>query len=511
MRLDPSTLVLAGLALVFAVVAYFKDPSLPLIGARNGLSMLGFVLPRLVPALLLAGLFQVVVPQEIVSRYFGREAGVKGLVMAMVAGVITPGGPMVSVPFLVALAHSGAALPALVTYMTAWSLFGLQRIIAWEAPLMGWRFVIVRVVPSLAFPVVAGSLAAVFSRECARSASERVPRSPGARRPSRADRASPPRGRPGLARPRDHRDHRSRLEGPGRPEPGPPLRARRGLRHAGARQHVRGGRPAGDGARRRPSGRAGRARRQAPRREASRDVRRAAAKARHALRPREGRAPARDGGTVPGGGGNRAPVAREPAGAALLAQGRWPLHHAAVRLHPRPSHRPAQRRDVPAPGVRRPDARHALADAQGRGRARARGAGSARVPRPHARGDRPRRRSRDDLRGVGAPAAGRGRGRLRGLAPRERRGDGGVPDDRRRGARARRDRARGLRGPARAPARGTVWRPHGLLLARPRLSRLPPDGDHTPRSATGSAASSGSTRPRRARSTTSCSPGPRRS
>src|SRR5881296_740100 len=154
MRLDPSTLVLAGLALVFAVVAYFKDPSLPLIGARNGLSMLGFVLPRLVPALLLAGLFQVVVPQEIVSRYFGREAGVKGLVMAMMAGVITPGGPMVSVPFLVALANSGAALPALVTY-----------IIAWEAPLMGWKFVWVRVIPSLAFPVVAGWLVATFHHE----------------------------------------------------------------------------------------------------------------------------------------------------------------------------------------------------------------------------------------------------------------------------------------------------------------------------------------------------------
>src|SRR5438132_8727272 len=40
MRLDLSTLVLAGLALVFAVIAYVKDPSLPLIGARNGLSML---------------------------------------------------------------------------------------------------------------------------------------------------------------------------------------------------------------------------------------------------------------------------------------------------------------------------------------------------------------------------------------------------------------------------------------------------------------------------------------
>ena len=165
MRLDPSTLVLAGLALIFAVIAYFKDPSLPVIGARNGLKMLGFVLPRLIPALLLAGLFQVVVPQEIVSRYFGREVGIKGLIMAMLAGVMTPGGPMVSVPFLVALAHSGAALPALVTYMTAWSLFGLQRIIAWEAPLMGWRFVWVRIIPSLAFPVVAGWLVATFHRE----------------------------------------------------------------------------------------------------------------------------------------------------------------------------------------------------------------------------------------------------------------------------------------------------------------------------------------------------------
>jgi uncharacterized membrane protein YraQ (UPF0718 family) len=165
MRLDPSTIVLACLAVVFAVLAYLKDPSLPAIGARNGLTMLGFVLPRLIPALLLAGLFQVVVPQDVVSRYFGREAGLKGLVMAMLAGVITPGGPMVSVPFLVALAHSGAALPALVTYMTAWSLFGLQRIIAWEAPLMGWTFVWVRVVPSLAFPVVAGWLVAIFHHD----------------------------------------------------------------------------------------------------------------------------------------------------------------------------------------------------------------------------------------------------------------------------------------------------------------------------------------------------------
>jgi uncharacterized membrane protein YraQ (UPF0718 family) len=165
MRLDPSTLVLAALALVLAVIAYLKDPGLPLVGARNGFAMLGFILPRLIPALVLAGLMQVLVPQEVVSRYFGREGGLKAILIAAVAGVLTPGGPMVSVPFMVALAHSGAAMGPLVAYMTSWSLFGMQRIIAWEAPLMGWRFVIVRIVPSLAFPVLAGWLVAIFYHE----------------------------------------------------------------------------------------------------------------------------------------------------------------------------------------------------------------------------------------------------------------------------------------------------------------------------------------------------------
>jgi uncharacterized membrane protein YraQ (UPF0718 family) len=165
MRLDPSTLVLAALALLLAIVAYVKDPGLPLLGARNGFAMLGFILPRLIPALLLAGLMQVLVPQEVVARYFGRESGMKAILVASLVGIVTPGGPMVSVPFMVALATSGAAMPPLVAYMTSWSLFGMQRIIAWEAPLMGWRFVIVRVVPSLAFPVIAGWLVATFYHE----------------------------------------------------------------------------------------------------------------------------------------------------------------------------------------------------------------------------------------------------------------------------------------------------------------------------------------------------------
>ena len=163
--LDLSAVVLLILASVATGVAYWRDPSLPLLGAKTGFKLIWFILPRLVPALILAGMLQVLIPQETVARYFGQKSGMSAIILASVAGLLTPGGPMVSVPLLVVLANSGMALGPLVAYMTSWSLFGIQRIIAWEAPLMGWHFVMVRTVSSLAFPILAGWLVKVYYHE----------------------------------------------------------------------------------------------------------------------------------------------------------------------------------------------------------------------------------------------------------------------------------------------------------------------------------------------------------
>src|ERR1700730_19052781 len=163
--LDLSAVVLLILASVATSVAYWRDPSLPLLGAKTGFKLIWFILPRLVPALILAGMLQVLIPQEAVARYFGQKSGISAIILASVAGLLTPGGPMVSVPLLVVLANSGMALGPLVAYMTAWSLFGVQRIIAWEAPLMGWRFVAVRTASSLVFPIVAGWLVKIYFHE----------------------------------------------------------------------------------------------------------------------------------------------------------------------------------------------------------------------------------------------------------------------------------------------------------------------------------------------------------
>jgi hypothetical protein len=56
------------------------------------------------------------------------------------------------------LYKGGASLSALVACMTSWSLFGFQRVLAWELPFMGTRFLLARVLPALVFPIVAGYL-----------------------------------------------------------------------------------------------------------------------------------------------------------------------------------------------------------------------------------------------------------------------------------------------------------------------------------------------------------------
>ncbi len=54
----------------------------------------------MVVALLLAGLMQVLVPEDFVSRHFGQGGGMRALLLATLSGVVTPGGPMVTVPSL---------------------------------------------------------------------------------------------------------------------------------------------------------------------------------------------------------------------------------------------------------------------------------------------------------------------------------------------------------------------------------------------------------------------------
>ena len=136
--------------------------------ARSGLASGGALLLRyaavIAVSFLAAGLVQVLVPTEWVREALGRDAGVRGLVLAAVAGAVTPSGPFVSMPVAAVLLRSGAGVPAVVAFLTAWSLLAVHRLVAWEVPIMGVRFALLRYGVSLLLPVLAGLAARALWR-----------------------------------------------------------------------------------------------------------------------------------------------------------------------------------------------------------------------------------------------------------------------------------------------------------------------------------------------------------
>ncbi len=110
-------------------------------------------------SLLAAGFADVLVPHEWVRRNLGDDSGLRGLLIATGAGVVTPAGPFVSMPIAAVLLRSGAGIGSVVAFLTGWSLLALHRFVAWEVPILGWRFALLRWGLSLGLPLLAGLLA----------------------------------------------------------------------------------------------------------------------------------------------------------------------------------------------------------------------------------------------------------------------------------------------------------------------------------------------------------------
>jgi uncharacterized membrane protein YraQ (UPF0718 family) len=156
--MDTSTVVMMAAAAVMLAVVYYKSPAAATKGLNATGSLILEITPRMIAAFLLAGLFQAVVPQELIVRWMGHGAGFKGLLVGMTLGGITPGGPMTHFPVIASFYKMGVGVGPLVAYLTAWSLFGMQRIIMWEIPFLGPKVVAIRVAVSFLFPLVAGWL-----------------------------------------------------------------------------------------------------------------------------------------------------------------------------------------------------------------------------------------------------------------------------------------------------------------------------------------------------------------
>jgi len=157
--MDAATLVIWLVALTMGAMALRRSGKLFVQGVKRALEYVLTMGPRIVMALLVSGFFSAVVPTDLVAAWLGDEAGMKGILFGSAVGGLMPGGPLICFPIVFILFESGAGIPSLIAFLTAWSVFGFHRIIGYEIPLMGLRFAVIRILASTILPPLAGILA----------------------------------------------------------------------------------------------------------------------------------------------------------------------------------------------------------------------------------------------------------------------------------------------------------------------------------------------------------------
>ncbi len=121
-----------------------------------------FMALRMPFAMVGAGFAGTLLPADLVSAWLGGASGWKGILIASAVGCLVPSGPIVSFPFALALYNTGVGVPQLVAFLTSWSLLSVHTFVAWEIPVLGVRFPVVRYACSLILPPIAGLLATLL-------------------------------------------------------------------------------------------------------------------------------------------------------------------------------------------------------------------------------------------------------------------------------------------------------------------------------------------------------------
>lgn len=152
-------IALFGLAAALTFATWRKGPAHVGLAARFAGRQGRAMALRLPLALLSAAFIGRLVPQDYVAGAIGPETGLGGIVVASLIGGVMPGGPMVSFPVALVFWQAGAGAGQMVALLTGWSVFAMHRILAYELPMMGWRFSAVRLLSSFFLPVLAGVLA----------------------------------------------------------------------------------------------------------------------------------------------------------------------------------------------------------------------------------------------------------------------------------------------------------------------------------------------------------------
>jgi uncharacterized membrane protein YraQ (UPF0718 family) len=161
--MDTTTLILAIAAAILLIVAFWRGRDLPLAGLQAGGRTLWRNLPLLLLGFAIAGLAQVLIPNEWITRWLGTEAGARGVFVGCIVGGLVPGSPYATFPLVAALYQGGASIGAVVGFVSAWALWSVSRLPV-EMALIDPKPALVRYAVTFIVPPIAGLVAEAVAR-----------------------------------------------------------------------------------------------------------------------------------------------------------------------------------------------------------------------------------------------------------------------------------------------------------------------------------------------------------
>jgi uncharacterized membrane protein YraQ (UPF0718 family) len=149
-----ATIIVMGiLAMVLSIYAYNRDSLHE--GLNNALKLGASVLPALIFAFIIVGMVNSLGLVNNVKSILGDDSGIKGIGVATLGGMLTPGSMFVAYPIAGTLLKSGAGIGSVVAYVVAWSTWQWLRI-PFEFSFLGWKFVFVKWCCILVLPTIGG-------------------------------------------------------------------------------------------------------------------------------------------------------------------------------------------------------------------------------------------------------------------------------------------------------------------------------------------------------------------
>lgn len=127
-------------------------------GLLSSFRQLAIALPVILLAMLLAGMLEVLIPEEFIKRFLAQEAGITGVFIGTLGGMLMAFGPYAAYPIIATVYYAGAGLGTTIALMAGWAFLNLTKL-PFEGGFLGPKFTLLRMGMALPFCILAGLIA----------------------------------------------------------------------------------------------------------------------------------------------------------------------------------------------------------------------------------------------------------------------------------------------------------------------------------------------------------------